>query len=85
MQLLSLFDTAELAPPVEEVLVPQKAPPPQRPEIDPEFMEDLQSWKPGAGTIKTEIEFLTRYVERFGFARDQRRLKTLEYYLEQLG
>lgn len=54
---------------------------PERIEPDSELLEELLDWKPTKKTVQAEIEFLTKYVETHGFARDKCRLAALEKYL----
>ncbi len=79
MKELDLFEDLDMpapeptSPPAKKKKLP--------PDTDPVFWQDLESWKPLCSTVKQEIQFLTDYLERFGFEGDRKRLNTLKHYL----
>lgn len=78
--MLPLFDDPSLSP-LSEPSPPENSP---APDLDPELHQELLRWRPSPQTIQAEIAFLGPYVEKFGFPRDQQRLKTLEHYLAKV-
>ncbi|MGV3526130.1 MAG: hypothetical protein ACO1RX_18065 [Candidatus Sericytochromatia bacterium] len=53
------------------------------PELDTEMLQQLQQWPMNRKTLEAERDFLRTYAATFGFGRDQRRLHTLESFLEK--
>lgn len=76
METLPLFDDPTLTTTPEKNLLPAA-------DLDTDLHQELLRWQPSPRTIQDEIAFLGPYVEKFGFARDQLRLKTLHHYLEK--
>lgn len=52
-------------------------------ELDTEMLQQLQQWPMNRKTLEAERDFLRTYAAAFGFGRDQRRLYTLESFLEK--
>lgn len=61
----------------------EAAAPALAPEMDGEMLQQLQQWPMNRKTLEAERDFLKSYAAAFGFGRDQRRLHTLEYFLEK--
>lgn len=83
MEELHLFE--ELDVPAPEPLPPPKKKKTLPADTDREFWEDLERWRPLCSTVEQEIAFLTRYLERFKFEGDRKRLNTLKHYLYVYG